>query len=86
MGKLGGDDIAAPQLTEADRDPLPRLAQVELAQLARTVVRALEGAWAQIARAQLTQVVVEDRLAAVITELTKLLADPNAGERRVLAE
>jgi hypothetical protein len=77
VGQLGGDDIAAPRLAVPDRDLPPRLAEVELAQLARAIARALVGARKQEAGAQLAQEVVEDRLAAVVAELLDLLADPH---------
>jgi hypothetical protein len=53
----------------ADRDRRRGLPEVELADLAGPVDGALVGATGQIERAELAQVVVEDRLAALIALL-----------------
>jgi hypothetical protein len=70
----------------ADRDRLARLEQVELQQLAGPIDRPLIRAPRQIARAQLAQVVVEDRLRALVAELLDQLPDPLAGQARIAAQ
>jgi hypothetical protein len=62
--QLAGHDVAAPRLVPAGRDLRLRLAQVELRQLAGPVDGALEASRRrQVARPQLAQKIVEDRLA-----------------------
>ena len=73
-----GDHPAAAGLAVADRDLGPRLPEVELADLPGSVDGALVGAPGGKARAHLAQVVVEDRLAALIAELGDQLADAGA--------
>jgi hypothetical protein len=70
-----------------DRDLAQRLAKVELGELAGAVDGALEASRRrQEAGAELAQAVVEDRLAAPITERLDLLEDPDARERRLVGE
>ncbi len=73
-------------LAVADGDLLARLPEVELADLPGPVDGALVGAPGGKARADLAQVVVEDRLAALITELGEQLADAGAGDAVVRAQ
>jgi hypothetical protein len=87
VGQLTGHDIAAAGLATADRDLRARLAQIELRQLPRPITGALEAARRrQKPRPQLTQQIVEDRLAAHIAEPLELLADPHARQRRLVGE
>jgi len=55
-------DIASPRLAVADRDLPPWLDQVELGELAGAIDRALIGPLRAEDRAQLAQIVIEDRL------------------------
>jgi hypothetical protein len=87
VGQAADDDVAAAQLAAADRDLRARLPEVELAERARPVLRALEAARAgQEERPHLAQVVVEDRLAALEALLFDQLPDPLAGQARLGAE
>jgi hypothetical protein len=87
VGKAADDHVAAPGLAVANRDLVARLPQVELAEHARAVARALEGARSgQEERAQLAQVVVQDRLASRVALLCDQLADPPAGQTGVVAK
>jgi hypothetical protein len=60
--QLGAHDPAAAGLAVADRDRLAHLKEVELQQLSGPIGRPLISAPRQVTRAQLAQVVVEDRL------------------------
>src|SRR5215211_655055 len=77
---------AATGLAVADRELLLRLPEVELQELGGTVGGALVGALRAEDRAQLAQVVVEDRLAAVVAGLGDQLADPGVGDPPLLAQ
>jgi hypothetical protein len=70
----------------ADRDLVARLEEVELQQLAGPIDRPLIGAPGQVARAELAQVVVEDRLRALVAELLDQLPDPLARQARIAAQ
>src|SRR4051812_26402315 len=63
-----------------------RLPEVELADLGGAVDRALVRACLEMQRAHLAQVVVDDRLRAREAEGRELLADDNAGQRRISGE
>jgi hypothetical protein len=74
-----GHHKAAPYLPVTDRDLGLGLPEVDLADLGGPVDGALVGALGGKARAHLAQVIVEDRLGALITELGYQLADAGAG-------
>ncbi len=87
VGQAGDDDVAAAGLAAIDRDLLRRLPEIELAQLARPVGRALVGPRRRSKqRPDLAQVVVEDRLAALVAELGQPLAHDRPRQARVLAQ
>lgn len=75
-----GDHPAAPGLPVADRNLGLGLPKIELAELTGTVDGALVGALGSQQRAQLAQVLVEDRLAADVAELGDQLADAGVGD------
>jgi len=70
----------------ADRDRPRGLPEIELAQLAGPVDRALVGAQRQVAGADLAHVVVDDRLGAVKAQLGDQLADPLRGDAGLSAQ
>jgi glyoxylase-like metal-dependent hydrolase (beta-lactamase superfamily II) len=83
---LTGHHPATPHLAMTDRDQLARLPQIALRQLARTVERALERPLDHEPRPDLAHVVVEDRLAALIAQVGRHLAQPQRRNRRVGAQ
>jgi hypothetical protein len=84
--KLAGHDPGAAGLAVADRDLAARFPQVELQQLPGPVDGALIGPPALEHRPDLAQVVVEDRLGAVIAQFLDQLADPLARDPRVVLQ
>ena len=86
VAEAGDDDEALAGLTVADRDRTGWLPEVELAELARAVDRALVSARSQMKRPHLAQVVVDDRLRALEADRLELLADDDARQFRILAE
>src|SRR6266536_2853735 len=78
------DDVAAPRLAAPNRDLAARLPNVELAERAWTIRRALERARPrQKQRPHLAQVIVEDRLGADVALLLEQLAHPLARQPRI---
>jgi hypothetical protein len=73
-------------LSVADRDLGLRLPEVELAELGRSIDGALVGALGTEDRAQLAQVIIENRLGASVTGLFDQLADSGVGDSLDLAE
>jgi hypothetical protein len=67
----------------ADRDRRVRLPEIALDQFPRPVDRALERALDQEAGTELSHVVVEDRLAALIAEVGRHLPQPQRLDRRI---
>ena len=86
VAELGRHHPAAAQLAVADRDRPRGLPEIELAQLAGPVDRALVGAQRQVAGADLAHVVVDDRLGAVKAQLGDQLADPLRGDAGLSAQ
>jgi hypothetical protein len=70
----------------ADRDLGPRLPDVELADLAGPIDRALKRPRRDEQRPDFAQVVIDDRLAAVEPQRRDQLPDSLPADRRVLAE
>jgi hypothetical protein len=70
----------------ADRDLGARLPQIELADLRRPIDGALKRPGRGEQRADLAQVVIDDRLAPVEPQRRDQLTDPLPGHRRVLAQ
>src|SRR5215213_1463607 len=81
------DDPCPPGLAVPDRDLPPRLPEIELADLARAINRALKRPRRRREqRADFAQVVVDDRLAAIETELHDQLADALPRQLRIRPE
>src|SRR5215208_6219415 len=81
------DDPCPPGLAVPDRDLPPRLPEIELADLARAINRALKRPRRRREqRADFAQVVVDDRLAAIETELHDQLADALPRQPRIRPE
>ena len=79
--------VAALRLAGADRDLPARLPEIELTERSRPIRRALKRARPrQKQRPHLTQVIVEDRLAARIALLLKHLAQPLARQPRIVTQ
>jgi hypothetical protein len=82
--QTANNDVAAPRLPGTDRNLPRRLPQIELAERARPVRGALERARPrQKQRPHLAQVVIQDRLAPVVTLLLEQLAHPLARQPRI---
>ena len=86
IAKAGNDDVALACLTMADRDLTLRLPQIELADLPRPINSALERALRREQRAHLTQIVIDDRLAARIAQRLDQLTNPNPSQLAIRAQ
>ena len=84
---VGSGSLHPPRLAVADRHLLAWLPQVEWQQLATTIDRALKGAWPRrVARAHLSDVVIDQRLAADEAQLADQLKHPDRRQPRILAQ
>jgi len=86
VAKARDNDIALAGLAMTDRDLVPGLPEVELADLPGPINRALVGARRPEHRAHLTQVVIDDRLAAIKPKRRDQLPDPLPSDLRVIPE
>ena len=81
--QLHRHDVPAAQLPVTDRDPLARLPQIALHQLPRPIDRPLKRAPHLEPRTDLADVVIEDRLPALIAQLARHLPQPQRLNARV---
>jgi hypothetical protein len=81
------NDVAAANLTVADRELLARLPNIELADLSGPPDRPRERPRRRCKqRPHLAEVVIDDRLARTAAQRLKQLTDPDPRKRRILAQ